>query len=102
MDEGRKKKLLDLFEGIDQREIILPLIDDMLFLEGQLTELKKLPFLRTHPKYPDIQKATPAARQYKELLQQYNNVVKLLTGILRKEAVEDDSPLRQYLREIGQ
>ena len=95
---SRKEELLKIFDQVDDsKNIIAPLIDDVVFLEEQLQELRKLPFIRVHPQYPDIQKATPAAKQYKELLQQYNNCVKILTGILRKDAAEEESPLRAFI-----
>lgn len=95
---SRKEELLKIFDQVDDsKNIIAPLIDDVVFLEEQLQELRKLPFIRVHPQYPDIQKATPAAKQYKELLQQYNNCVKILTGILRKDAPEEESPLRAFI-----
>lgn len=95
---SRKEELLKIFDQVDDsKNIIAPLIDDVVFLEEQLQELRKLPFIRVHPQYPDIQKATPAAKQYKELLQQYNNCIKILTGILRKDAPEEESPLRAFI-----
>lgn len=95
---SRKEELLQIFDQIeDTKGIILPMIDDVVFLEDQLKELRKLPFIKVHPQYPDIQKPTAAAKQYKELLQQYNNCIKILTGILRKDAPEEDSPLRAFL-----
>lgn len=95
---NRKAELLKVFEDIeDTKGIIMPLIDDVVFLEGVLTNLRKLPFIRVNPKNPAEQKVTPAAKQYKELLQQYNNCIKILTGIVRKDAPEEESPLRAYL-----
>ena len=73
------------------------MIEDMVFLEEQLQELRKLPFIRVNPHDLSQQKTTPAAKQYKELLQQYNNCVKILTGILRKDTPEEDSPLRAFI-----
>jgi hypothetical protein len=94
----RKEELLKLFEQVeDTKGLILPLIDDVVFLEEQLTILRKLPFIKVNPNNPSQQKPTPAAKQYKELLQQYNNCIKILTGILRKDTPEEDSPLRAYL-----
>lgn len=95
---SRKEELLKTFEQIeDTKGIILPMIDDVVFLEEQLQELRKLPFMKVNPKNPAQQKPTPAAKQYKELLQQYNNCIKILTGILRKDAPEEESPLRAFL-----
>lgn len=94
----RKEELLQIFDQIeDTKGIIMPMIDDVVFLEAQLKELRKLPFLRINPKDSTQQKPTPAAKQYKELLQQYNNCIKILTGILRKDAPEEESPLRAFL-----
>lgn len=94
----RKAELLKVFEDIeDTKGIIMPLIDDVVFLEGVLTNLRKLPFIRVNPKNPAEQKVTPAAKQYKELLQQYNNCIKILTGIVRKDTPEEESPLRAFL-----
>lgn len=98
MKKDRKAELLKVFEGVeDTRDIILPLIDDVVFLEDQLEALRKLPFIRVCKADPSLQKTTPAAKQYKELLQQYNNCIKILTGIVRKDGAEDVSPLRAYL-----
>ena len=94
----RKDELLKLFDQVeDTKGIILPMIDDVVFLEERLDELRKLPFMRVNPKNQEQQKPTAAAKQYKELLQQYNNCIKILTGILRKDAVEEESPLRAFL-----
>lgn len=95
---NRKEQLLKVFDQIeDTKDIVLPMIDDVVFLEEQLQELRKLPFIRVNPKNHADQKPTPAAKQYKELLQQYNNCIKILTGILRKDATEEESPLRAFL-----
>lgn len=95
----RKEELVKIFDQVeDTKGIIMPMIDDVVFLEDQLDSLRKLPFIKVHPLYPDIQKATPAAKQYKELLQQYNNCIKILTGILRKDAPEEESPLRAFIQ----
>ena len=95
---NRTEELLKIFDQIDDSKgIIRAMIDDVVFLEERLKELRKLPFIKVHPDYPDIQKPTAAAKQYKELLQQYNNCIKILTGVLRKDAPEEDSPLRAFI-----
>ena len=94
----RKEELLKIFDQIEgTKDVILPMIDDVIFLEGQLKHLRTLPFLRINPNDPSQQKPTAAAKQYKELLQQYNNCIKILAGVLRKDAPEEDSPLRMFL-----
>lgn len=79
------------------------LIEEIVFLEDRLRELKKLPFMKIHPKDPTKMKATPASRQYKEYLQQYNNSLKLflkLCGDLGE--IEEESPLRKWLKSKGE
>jgi len=94
----RKEELLHIFDQIeDTKGVIIPMIDDVVFLEEQLKHLRTLPFIRVNPSDPSMQKPTPAAKQYKELLQQYNNCLKILTGILRKDTPEETSPLRAFL-----
>lgn len=95
---SRKEELIKVFEQIDDtKDVIMPMIDDVVFLEDQLQQLRKLPFIRVNPKDPAQQKLTPAAKQYKELLQQYNNCVKILTSVLRKDVPEEESPLRAFV-----
>ena len=95
----RKDELLKIFSQFDDvNGIITPLIDDVVFLEERLKELRDLPFIRVNPKNQAEQKPTPAAKQYKEFLQQYNNCIKILTGIIRKDTGEEESPLRAFLK----
>ena len=98
---SRKEELLQICSGLDEsgRASTIILIDEMLFLEGQLTELKKMPFLSVNPKNPVQQKQTAAAKQYKEFLQQYTNCVKILLKVAGGEAAEEESPLRAFLRQ---
>ena len=95
--ETRKNELLGLL-GEDVKAS--QLVDEIIFIEGRLEELRKLPFIAVNPKNPAQQKATPASKQYKELLQQYNNSLRLLyhlSGDLGGEQ-EEESPLRAWLR----
>lgn len=98
--EKRKRELLKVFEETDDARLVIePMIDDVVFLEERLAALRKLPFLRVGQKDPSVQQTTPAAKQYKEFLQQYNNCIKILCGVLRKGDVEEESPLRAFVRE---
>lgn len=93
---SRKEKLLKI---IDDDEVLLPLVDEIIFLEGQLEELKKLPFLRVNPKNSSQQKPTAAAKQYKEFLQQYNNCIRVLIRATRTDESDEESPLRKWVKE---
>ena len=97
---SRKDELLKGFKDSEALPIVTPLIDDVVFIEGQLKELKQLPFIRVNPNNPADQKATPASKQYKELLQQYNNCIKILAGLINKEDGSGESPLREYLKRL--
>ena len=97
--QERKQELLQIFNEIeDTKGLILPMIDEVVFLEWQLKDLRNLPFIKICPNDSTLQKVTPAAKQYKELLQQYNNCIKILAGVLRKDAPEEESPLRAFLQ----
>lgn len=85
----------------DSLGLVGDVLDEIVFLEGKLTELKKLPFIEIHPKYPTKQRNTPASKQYKEFLQQYINCIKVVEGVIYKEKRLDgeeveESPLRRW------
>lgn len=97
----RKEELIQIVSKIGEKNEVKAsqLIDEICFLEEQLVELKKLPFLNVNPKNPMQQKATPASKQYKEFLQQYNNSLRLLfrlSGDIGE--VDEESLLRNWLK----
>lgn len=97
---NRKDELIKIIHDNDAKNepILLPLVDEVMFLETQLTELKKLPFIKIHPSNPELQKATPASKQYKELLQQYTNVIKTLCRCTNANDTGEESPLRKWAK----
>ena len=100
---SRKEDLLKIFEGVDGDilTIVTPLIDDLVFIEGQLEELKGKPFIKYHPTDNNLQKQTPAGRLYRDLLAQEKDIVRILCSQLHKGgASEDESPLRAYLKNL--
>lgn len=92
----RKEELLEAVHG---NTLLIPLVSDMVYLEEQLEYLQTLPKIRIHPNDPSKQKATPAAKLYKELLQQYTNIVKVMLRATGSEEIEEDSPLRKWMNE---
>ena len=97
----RKEELTEIICRHDSTNTIKAeqLIDEVIFIEEQLVELKKLPFIAVNPKNPMQQKTTPAAKIYKELLQQYNNSLRLLFRLSGDMGeVEEESPLRKWIR----
>lgn len=97
---NRKEQLLQLCSGLDEmaKTATVQLIDEMVFLEEQLTDLRTQPFISVNPRNPAQQRQTAAAKQYKELLQQYTNCVKIMLKVTGGEAAEEESPLRAWLK----
>ena len=87
----------ELLEVVNNDISLVPLIEDMVYLENQLDELRKLPMIVVHPTDPTKQKTTPAAKLYKEYLQQYTNIVKIIIRATGLDDTEEDSPLRKWL-----
>ncbi len=99
----REQELMKLLfdAGIDAMVTVFQkLVQEIVFLEQQLTELKKYPFISVNPKNPAQQKPTPAAKQYKEMLQQYNNSIKIMIRTLERNKGTETSPLREYLEKM--
>lgn len=92
----RKEELIKL---IGEDVSLLPLIDDMVYLEKQLEYFRALPMIKVHPLDPNKQKATPAAKLYKECLQQYTNIVRIMLKATGKDIEDDESPLRRWMNE---
>lgn len=98
----RKEQLQNIIfkTGTDNDAKTSQLIEEIIFIEENLVKLKELPFIVVSSKNPGIQKATPASKQYKELLQQYNNCLRLLFRITGEmDSAEEESPLRKWLKE---
>lgn len=98
---GRREDLEKIVyrEGTDNEIKASNLIDEIIFLEEQMQKLRKLPFIKVNPDNELQQKLTPASKQYKEILQQYNNSLRLLlriTGDLGES--EEESPLRKWIK----
>ena len=101
MDKNtRKTEITDAIGDVSEAElkIIDPLLNDIVFLEGKLDELKQYPFIDVNKDNPVRQKTTPAGKQYKELLQQYINCLKVIISLIGDQNVSEDSPLRKWLK----
>lgn len=92
---SRKQELIKI---IEDSTLFTQLIDEIIFIENQLVELKKLPFISVNPRNNAQQKATPASKQYKELLQQYLNCIKVLARASGQDMDDEESPLREWIR----
>lgn len=92
---SRKDELLKI---IGDGEIFKQLVDEIIYIEEQLIEMKKYPFITVNPNNPSQQRSTPAAKLYKELLQQYNNSIKIIAKATGQNEKDEDSPLRVWAR----
>ena len=92
----RKEELLKL---LNNDATYVPLINEMVYLEEQLDELRELPKIKVHPEDKTKQKTTPAAKLYKEFLQQYTNIVRILMKVTGVDEAEEDSPLRKWIND---
>lgn len=96
------KELLEEFKKADPNNYILVenTINKMVFIENKLDYLETLPFLKVHPDKPELQKATPAAKQYKELMQNYLYMTKILVALINKINFEEDDAFSKFLKTI--
>ena len=97
-EEDRKEREKQIFQAIDEDATLQPLVHHLVEIEEQLEQLEKLPKIRIHPKDPTRQKATPAAKLYKEYMQQYLNALKLLMKRAGTDEADEDSPLRAWFK----
>ena len=99
---SRRDDLIKILNKTDNQNELKAgqLIDEIIFMEEQLIELRKLPFISVNPKNPAQQKSTPAGKLYKELMQQYNSALRLLFRLSGDMGeVEEESPLRKWVKE---
>lgn len=95
----RLKKIFDTVES-DKREVIAPLLDEVIFIEGRLAALRKQPMIRIHPKDASRQQITAAGKQYKEFMQAYLNAIKVLEMTLYRAGEDGESPLVKALQKF--
>lgn len=97
----RREQLDKIFENVedDKKQLVCKLLDEVVFLENQLSTLKTLPFVNVHPNNPALQKTTPAAKLYKECSQSYMNAIRILSGILNKVETTAQDELMKMLED---
>ena len=102
MESGeRLESLKAIFEKVDadKAAVVSPLLPQVVFMEQRLDELRKVPHIRIHPKYPALQEITAAGKQYKELMQSYLNAVKVLQMTLSRYSVEEKDAFDEWLEQ---
>jgi hypothetical protein len=92
----RKEQLRGYFSNVDEdkRSIAYDTIDEYLFFLDRIAELRKLPYIRVHPKDAARQELTPAAKLIREYSQAVDAKRKtLLTILYRVESSAADDLL---------
>lgn len=101
MSKERVKEL-ETFVGKDKVSYLKNLINDIVFMEEQLENLKKLPFIKYNKNNLEQQKKTDAGKLYLSILAQYTQDIKTLAFLSGKaESDEVISPLRMYIEKIN-
>ena len=95
---NRRDELIKVLNDANN-SVVSPLIDEILYLEDQLNYLRDWPKIRVNPADNSQQKITPAAKLYKEYLQQYLNAIKLLSGVTKTDVDAEESPLRKWVNQ---
>ena len=100
---SRREQLDEIFKNVDeeQKQLISPLLTEVIFLENKMAELRGLPFVHVNPKNPAMQKTTSAAKLYKECSQSYMNAIRILAGILHKVESSAQDELLKMLEEFS-
>ena len=94
----RFEQLQEIFSSIDddKKQVIEPLLSDVVYMEERLAALKALPHIRVDKKNPMRQETTPAFKQWKDMQQQYLNALKvLMTALYRVESDAADELMRK-------
>lgn len=73
----------------EQRQLIEPLLDEIVNLETRLLDLRARPFIAYHPQDETRQRITPAEKVYKDCSEAYARYLRLLTAILKDAAQQD-------------
>ena len=99
---NRLKELTDIFKNVeeDKRTLVEPLIEDIVELEAEMAELRKLPQIKIDDKDNTRQKKTAAAKQLKEVRQSYYNALRILLSVLNKIESTAASELLEALKEF--
>ena len=94
----RRMQLRGYFANVDEdkRTLAHDAIDEYLFFLDRIADLKKLPYIRVHPKNPARQELTPAAKLVREYSQAVDAKRKtLLTILYRVENSAADDLLKK-------
>ena len=93
------RKFFDIVEE-DKRQFAYDAIDEYVFFLKRIEELKKLPYIRIHPRDPQKQELTPAAKLIREYSQAIDAKRKTLLMILYRVENSAADELLNMLKEF--
>lgn len=101
-ESEKKNKYLHILRNVDGSELQLVdgIIDEVVFCEIEMEQLRNIPFVVTKPGDPSRQKSTPAARLYKQYQAAYSNNIRILLNVLRKVDTDAGDDLLRRLEEF--
>lgn len=103
MDKKKRVKELNDFVGKDKVISLQHLIDNIVYMEEKLEELRKYPFIKVSPKDVKKQKKTESSKLYLSLMAQYTQDIKVLSYLAGKSGEEETiSPLRLYIQKLNE
>ena len=99
---SRLDELHKIFSNVDENisTVVDKLLDEVVFLEERMRELKARPFLRICPTDPTRMKPTAASKLYKECSQSYMNAIRILVGLLKTVDEDAANELLEALKEF--
>lgn len=100
--QERKGYYAGLFKNCDdsERDLVDRLIDEVIFYESQMDQMRALPFVSVNPRNPAQQRRTEASKLYKDLFGQYMNAIRILLNVLRKNDSTAADMLAEQLEEF--
>ena len=99
------EKLTEIFKDVEssKQQLVEGLIKDAAFLFAENYELRNLidevGLIKIHNFDKSIQKQTEAGKQYLKNINSYSVIIKSLNGVLMKNAIEEDDPFDNWLKE---
>ncbi|WP_302826615.1 hypothetical protein [Anaerofustis stercorihominis] len=94
----RKTTLLKTIKTLkeENQPYMSSLLDEFLFLESELENLKKYPMFEVKQGDDFKQRTTPAGKRYLEVLQQYHNISKTIFSQFNKIEFVEDTAINEF------
>ena len=95
--DERKVNILKQFENIKEpyKSIVEGQINELIYCEERIAHVKYKPFIAKNGS--GVTRPTAAARQYKELSQVRDSIIRNLIKIVEKHSEEDEDVFEQWL-----